>query len=895
MRFNKKFFISLMLICAMIFGNLGVLMAEEENESVIRPNLYTESMEIRTDGKLGLRTYASINKKYIDDLKAKNKTFEYGVVLVPASALEADGKDLKIGQTYMLNGKGYASLKVPAEKNWKIENDRITFTAVLTGISGSGFNTRYAARSYVTVDGITSYGDLAVDSCYSAASNMIKSESVTKTVKDFVKTNVMDACDKSRSSYQDATLTINSSKLSNGEYTLNDSSNGKIRSYKKVLIDGSVTSGTINIENVKIANLEISGNANCTINVKNSIFDTISNTKSLTRSSSNVVLNLTEGNGLDTLKVTNNLTVKGTTKIDNVVIENSVSINLDIPVVNLQVKTDNAAIVIDSVVDNVVLSGTGSVISGSGSYVDIKNSGDNTVVIKEFVDNAIKSVTVKGMYKMTVVLEKPTETALTKDDMAILCHGGKEMTIFGVSTTDNQTYDVSTSVFTKDDYYTFSIEVAPGKIIDKLFEYRVNCPTVTDATVLRSESTRAEFDLFDVDEGGYVYVYIPGHTQIVSKARSTEEITVDLVKKGYKQPISTGFNKVIIDGLRNNVSYDLYYVLESYDGRTSSVHGPLTINGAVQEDPNVSKEYQIVSASETVQNTIVVTLNKKPEETLTLKNFSFICPADSAITIDKATLTTSSDGLTYTIKIPDNYIHFDNSYTAKITFSDGTVAKKQFVVHFNPPKITNRTVERISEDMFKLSFTSDEKGIVYIGTYNSDGSIYDQNLPTPQQIISGQAGATKWALKTGLNEFELDYDGHTDVYMLYQDDAGNYTAYTDYLKIPEYKPSEPEEVPIKIVSATYNAQASTSSGPAFDIEFSQPIDYLVDQSNIQFSAVTGIFNYKLLLENSWVQAKTKIRTKVINYVTFKTGSYKIKISTPYQGKTYDLEAIVEVK
>lgn len=102
------------------------------------------------------------------------------------------------------------------------------------------------------------------------------------------------------------------------------------------------------------------------------------------------------------------------------------------------------------------------------------------------------------------------------------------MTIIKVETKDNRVYNVTTSVFAKDDTYTFSIELESGKIIQKEFNYKVDCPTVSNATVLRSEATRAEFDLFDVDEGGYVYVYIPGHTQV---SKATDIPSVETVKK----------------------------------------------------------------------------------------------------------------------------------------------------------------------------------------------------------------------------------------------------------------------------------------------------------------------------------------------------------------------------
>ncbi|MFR5584258.1 MAG: hypothetical protein ACLTLQ_10960 [[Clostridium] scindens] len=168
------------------------------------------------------------------------------------------------------------------------------------------------------------------------------------------------------------------------------------------------------------------------------------------------------------------------------------------------------------------ISGKSSTISGKGKIDKVEDKGNNTVeveVVEQVPTNSIKSVVVRGMNRMIVTLEKATEKPLQKEDMTILCHGGKDMTIVKAETSDNQVYTVTTSYFAKDDTYTFSIGLGNGKIIQKEFSYKVDCPTVSDATVLRREETVAELNLFDVDEGGYVYVYIPGHTQVEKSSR----------------------------------------------------------------------------------------------------------------------------------------------------------------------------------------------------------------------------------------------------------------------------------------------------------------------------------------------------------------------------------------
>ncbi|MFR4948440.1 hypothetical protein [Thomasclavelia spiroformis] len=53
----KKIYISILIIAGLILSNFSILMAQDES-AVLRPEIYTESMEIRTDGKLGLRIIA---------------------------------------------------------------------------------------------------------------------------------------------------------------------------------------------------------------------------------------------------------------------------------------------------------------------------------------------------------------------------------------------------------------------------------------------------------------------------------------------------------------------------------------------------------------------------------------------------------------------------------------------------------------------------------------------------------------------------------------------------------------------------------------------------------------------------------------------------------------------
>ena len=877
----------LLLALTFVLGSTGFALAAE-NEI----HISTESMEIQSEGKTGLRTISAIDKAYLEQLKAEGKEVTYGTVAVPASALEAAGGELQIDGSYALKGKAYKALEIPAEKNWKTTEEKVYYTGVLTGISGAGFNTRYAVRSYMKVDGQVFYGNTLVQSAYVTAQEMLKSSEVSTDQKKWLAKNVLDACDTAKKVTQD-TLTITSEQVKGGIYTVNATE--KVRNYKKVVVDSSVQGGEIVLNQLRVKNLEVAADADCTVTANDTVFDQIGKSAAgAGRAAGNFTLNLGAGSSVAKLVAGSNMTVNGALKIAEVEVAEVVQgFTVNVPAEELLVSeaAGGSMITVNGTVENAILNGDNSTIGGSGKLDKVQDNGNNQVEVEvgeEILTNSIVSVEVRGMSRMIVTLEKATTQPLAVEDMRIICHGGKEMTLLSAKTEDNRVYEVSTSVFAKDDTYTFSMEIAPGKIISKYFSYKVDCPTVSDATVLRSEATRAEFDLFDVDEGGYVYVYLPGHTQV---SRAAEEIpSVDTVKKGYRKEMKTGFNKVLISGLEEGISYSLYYVMEAHDGRTSDVLGPITVSGNVQEDPNISSEYQIVSVGEKPKNTITVELNKAPAEELTLDNFSFICPTGSPITTDKAQLFVSEDRKVYTIVIPENYGHKDNQYIAKVTFSDGTVAKKSFVVEYNPPRITEQKVERISETSFRYSFVSDESGTLYYGTYNFNGSYnWENNTPTGDQLVGGEIASSQIQMHSGYNQVEISYNGtDKDYFALPVDVYGNYAGYTEHDKIPAYVPQVPEEPKLAIESIFYNKEES-DYGTCLDVTFTTAIDDFPNQALIKFTVIQGTSVGKVLLETSFLdESHTKLRMRTLNGA-FGPGTYKVSMYVSKGGQLQKVE------
>lgn len=65
---GKKVCLVLLLAFLMVFGSSDYAMAAEQSSVVS-----TESMEIRTEGKVGLRTISSVNRAYVEQLKKDGK------------------------------------------------------------------------------------------------------------------------------------------------------------------------------------------------------------------------------------------------------------------------------------------------------------------------------------------------------------------------------------------------------------------------------------------------------------------------------------------------------------------------------------------------------------------------------------------------------------------------------------------------------------------------------------------------------------------------------------------------------------------------------------------------------------------------------------------------------
>lgn len=135
--------------------------------------------------------------------------------------------------------------------------------------------------------------------------------------------NIIDACDDAKKVTQE-TLTITSEQIKDGKYTAEPTA--KVRNYKKVVVDGSVQDAEVILKDLRVRNLEVSENANCTVTANNTIFDTIGKKSSGTRGNSgNLVLNLGQGSSVAKLSAASNLIVNGDLKIAKIAVDQTVA------------------------------------------------------------------------------------------------------------------------------------------------------------------------------------------------------------------------------------------------------------------------------------------------------------------------------------------------------------------------------------------------------------------------------------------------------------------------------------------------------------------------------------------------------------------------------------------
>ena len=370
-------------------------------------------------------------------------------------------------------------------------------------------------------------------------------------------------------------------------------------------IDKNISGPTLYLENVKeVNNVDINGNASILGDSKISNLNLLNGTlvlnvhtevMSIDKNSNNA--DITINKTVDKVNDSGNNTIIGVNGSVNVVNSNgdksSIYIKEGATVGQATINGDSTKIMGNGILSSVGING-----SNAGIYTD---TSKDKIVISEAANNVfvgreekyeISTITLKQQGIIEFTLNEKTSRPITLSELSIVCHGGNTMSVFNVSTQDNQTYTLNTSYY-KDNTYELYITLPNGKIISKEFEYSYNHPTASKVMLDRTSQTEAIMDVYGVDEGGYLYYKLVEKT----KFRFNKNVDVEDIKEnGTKVSIKTEYNEISISYLKENKEYDVYYVMEGFDGRTSPVYGPLEL-GKYEEETE-GDEYKLVSAEE---------------------------------------------------------------------------------------------------------------------------------------------------------------------------------------------------------------------------------------------------------------------------------------------------------
>ncbi|MDU5111722.1 MAG: hypothetical protein E6248_14865 [Clostridium sp.] len=672
---------------------------------------------------------------------------------------------------------------------------------------------------------------------------------------------------------------------------------GVIRYHNRLLnIDKNISGPTLYLENVKeVNNVDINGNASILGDSKISNLHLLNGT---------LVLNVpTEIMSIDENSNNADITINQTVeKINDSGNNTIIGVNGNVNVVNSN--GDNSSIYIKegAKVGQVTINGDSTKIMGNGTLSLVEINGSNVgiytdtskdkIVISEDANNVfigreekyeISTITLKQQGIIEFTLNEPTSSKIELSDLSIICHGGNTMSVFNVATTDNKTYTLNTSYY-KDNTYELYITLPNGKIISKEFEYSYNHPTASKVMLDRTSQTEAIMDIYGVDEGGYLYYKLVEKT----KFRFNKNVNVEDIKEnGTKVSIKTEYNEISISDLKENKEYDVYYVMEGFDGRTSPVYGPFELGK--YEEKAEGDEYKLVSAEEVVSNRFVFKFNKPVKGELKLEDFSIICPSESALTTKGAKFIVSSDKQTYTIIVPDNYGHKDNKYTVSVNMPDGTVVEGSFTSHFNPPAITGDNIDHYSQNKIKFGFNSDEHGTLYYGVYEWNNSVFagDSTTPMAEDVLSGKVASTKVDLYSGYNELDIDLSGYeltnkSRLWVLFVDYDGNYRkGFVDHFKIPEFI-GEPDggEEDKSLLDITNIEISEGGMGTRLELTFNEDLSSTFGQNDIKLQSLSGVnLPGKIGMSVSFPSYKPNYASIDLMGVTLKSGDYRITIET----------------
>lgn len=577
-------------------------------------------------------------------------------------------------------------------------------------------------------------------------------------------------------------------------------------------------------------------------------------------------------------------------------VETASLIKLNSDIDNLNIKADEAQVVVNQNVNNaqvlandVAIKGSGTInkmlVKGEGTkaFVDI-NTVETAEGIKDLIVNKEKNISIAEINvlnnsSVSFTLNKTLNSKITLDNINI-SFGSQQVKIYNAYTDDNIKYTLITSPLKKGEYDLY-LGLPNGNVINSSFNYDAMAPSVTNINVARTSASNALFELYGLDTGASLYYIIQEDTTWSSCSSDASCI----MEEGVQKDLTQGYNKLEITGLEADKNYRIYYVLKNED--TSKIYGPYDINKTVSyENP-----YYLKRATEVAKTVFTFELNKAPNKTLTLDDFTLTAGESSNLSLNDASLIVSDDGLTYVIKVQDNYNHNANNYNVQIDI-DGNIVTKDFTSDLAYPLISKQKVVRVSDNLVTFTFDSDEAGTIYYGLFEDTKAIYNGRHATPvaSDVMDAIASGTNQigllpvnsaALIKDTNTLNIDITNYplseeTRIWVLFADEAGNYkTGFVEcYGPVPStgFDFDNPSGSNLAITSIEVN-------NPFIKLTFNDEFKNFTSK-DISFAIVSG--QEARLLNRYFITAEKNNLDMLINinnpHYYFPKGTYDIIVS-----------------
>lgn len=453
-------------------------------------------------------------------------------------------------------------------------------------------------------------------------------------------------------------------------------------------------------------------------------------------------------------------------------------------------------------------SGSSGNSGNSGNSSNSGNSGNTQN--KELAITKVESVR-NGLVRVT--LNRASEKKLTKSQFSIICTGaGKDMTVLSVNTTDNKVYDLTTSYF-DDNTYSLGILLDNGKLIQKDFVSKFDCPEIKSESMTRVSETSAEFTFISDTAGTFYYAlgkatsartmsneisaFSPVNYLSSAKTLFNEEPTAEeLMQKGTKVDMKYQYNELQIQSLAANTPYTLYYVAVDHDNKVTPVKSiQIAAEPAKAPEPgNIqiesAKGFAIPGADFFDERAgFDFVLSEATQKPLELKDITITCPKEKDLTIGRVETT---DNKNYKVYMKPGYQYTNgNTYTITVKFSDGTIASKKLFVDIWVDDVTRMKVEATTSSAIQVTFNAKEGGKMYYDVTSEDQG--DTSFKDPKELFAKGKVQT---ITSGLNKITniAATQGQWFIYTL-EDEVGNrmpnYYAY----KVPAYSGTTPGEKP----------------------------------------------------------------------------------------------------